>query len=76
MRLYFALVALALVAVAAFVATFDPNRYKDEAAQAVKDATGRELVIAGDLYDPSVVPALVHVSSFLAAWFTPSAMCG
>lgn len=43
------LLVLALIAVAAFVATFDPNRYKDEAAQAVKDATGRELVIAGDL---------------------------
>jgi AsmA protein len=43
------LLVLALIAVAAFVATFDPNRYKDEAAQAVKDATGRELVIVGDL---------------------------
>lgn len=44
-----AVLALMSVAVAAFVATFDPNAYKAEAAQAVKDATGRELAIAGDL---------------------------
>jgi AsmA protein len=43
------LLALALIAVVGFVATFDPNRYKDEAEQAVEDATGRELTIAGEL---------------------------
>lgn len=43
------LLGAAVLAVAAFVATFDPNHYKDAAARAVKDATGRKLTIAGEL---------------------------
>lgn len=43
------LLGASLLAIAAFVATFDPNRYKEHAAAAVKNATGRELTIAGDL---------------------------
>ncbi len=47
-----ALVAVALVAVAIM---FDPNDYKDLAAQKVKEITGRELVLQGDL-ELSVFP--------------------
>ncbi len=43
------LVALLLLAIAAIVILVDPNDYKDEIAQAVKQHTGRELKLAGDL---------------------------
>jgi AsmA protein len=43
------LVVLALVAIAIFVKTFDPNRYKGEIEQAVKERTGRTLKLQGDL---------------------------
>jgi AsmA protein len=42
-------VALAVLAIAVVVATFDPNKYKPELAAAVKDKTGRTLAIEGNL---------------------------
>ena len=44
-----ALVALAAIGVAVFLASFDANRYKSEISAQVKAATGRELSIGGDL---------------------------
>lgn len=42
-------VALIASAALAVVMLFDPNEYKDDAAKAVKESTGRELKIAGDI---------------------------
>ncbi|MGA8204490.1 MAG: AsmA family protein [Woeseiaceae bacterium] len=42
-------VVLVAVAVVAFVALFDPNDYRDRISAEVKRATGRDLVIEGDL---------------------------
>ena len=52
-----ALVALFLVAAISFVLLFDPNDFRDRIAQETRDATGRELVIEGDL-DVSFFPWL------------------
>lgn len=41
--------ALFILAAVILVATVDPNEYKGEIAQAVKDNTGRELVFEGDI---------------------------
>jgi len=38
-----------VIAVAWYALTFDPNAYRDDIAALVRDATGRELVIEGDL---------------------------
>ena len=43
------LIALFVAAAAILVATVDPNDYKAEIAQAVKDNTGRELKFEGDI---------------------------
>src|SRR3954464_3599270 len=43
------LLALVIVAVAMFVMTFDPNRYKSQIESAVKEKTGRTLKLQGDL---------------------------
>ncbi|ADU61698.1 MAG: AsmA family protein [Pseudodesulfovibrio sp.] len=43
------LVALFVAAAIILVATVDPNEYKAEIAQAVKENTGRELVFEGDI---------------------------
>jgi len=43
------LVALFVVAAVILVATVDPNDYKDQIAQEVKAATGRDLVFEGDI---------------------------
>ena len=43
---FFALIVLAAIALPLII---DPNDYKDEAATATKDATGRELKITGDI---------------------------
>jgi AsmA protein len=40
---------LVVVAVAVFVATFDPNKYKPQIEAAVKEKTGRTLRLAGDI---------------------------
>jgi AsmA protein len=42
-------VAVAIFAAIVFMLVFDPNDYKDEIAEGVRDATGREIVIEGDL---------------------------
>ena len=44
-----ALVALLAVIIAIVVATFDPNAYKPQIVQLVKDKTGRTLTIEGDI---------------------------
>jgi len=44
-----ALVALALIALALIAATFDPNAYKGEIENLVKDRTGRTLKFHGDI---------------------------
>ncbi len=44
-----ALVALIIVAILLVVLLVDPNDYRDEIAQRVQDATGREFTIEGDL---------------------------
>lgn len=43
------IVGLVVVALAAVAMFFDPNDYKDQIVKAVKDETGRELTIKGDL---------------------------
>src|SRR5262245_59617766 len=43
------LVVLVIAGVAVFAATFDPNKYKGQVAAAVKEKTGRDLKLAGDL---------------------------
>src|SRR5260221_2901066 len=43
------LLVLAIVAVAVFAMTFDPNRYKGQVEAAVKEKTGRTLKLEGDL---------------------------
>ena len=44
-----AFVALLVVAAVILALVFDPNDYKDKISAGVKDATGRDLVIEGDL---------------------------
>src|SRR5512134_1419341 len=44
-----AIVAVFVVIVAIVVATFDPNAYKPQIVQLVKDKTGRRLTIEGDI---------------------------
>ena len=44
-----AVIVLAVAGAAIFVATFDPNRYKPQIEQAVKERTGRTLRLQGDL---------------------------
>jgi AsmA protein len=41
--------AAVVIAVTWYALTFDPNAYRDDIAALVRDATGRELVIEGDL---------------------------
>lgn len=43
------IVVVVVLAIAILIATFDPNKYKPELAAAVKDKTGRTLVIEGNL---------------------------
>jgi len=43
------LVVLAAVLAAYLIATFDPNAYKDRISAAVKEQTGRDLVIEGEI---------------------------
>ena len=43
------LLVLAIVAVAVFAMTFDPNRYKGQVETLVKEKTGRTLKLQGDL---------------------------
>ena len=43
------LIGLVVIAAIALALFFDPNDYREEIANSVKDATGRDLVIEGDL---------------------------
>jgi AsmA protein len=43
------LVAVAIFSAIVFVLVFDPNDYKDDISEGVREATGRELVIEGDV---------------------------
>jgi AsmA protein len=52
-----AFVALIVIAAIMFSLLFDPNDYKDQISKGVKDATGRDLVIDGDI-DLSLFPWL------------------
>lgn len=52
-----AIIAIVIVAAVAFRLFFDPNDFRDNISEAVQDATGRELVIDGDL-SVSVFPWL------------------
>jgi AsmA protein len=59
------LVVLVVVAVAIFAATFDPNKYKSELAQVVKEKTGRTLTIDGKIglsFFPSIGVAVGKTS--------------
>lgn len=49
LKIVAALVALIVVGVGIFVATFDVDKYKPDIIQAVKNATGRDLTIQGKL---------------------------
>ena len=53
MKIFFkislAIVALLLIAIIGFAIVFDPNDYKDDIIKVVKDKTGRELSIPGDI---------------------------
>jgi AsmA protein len=51
------LLVIAVIAVGVFVATFDANAYKPEIVQAVKEHTGRDLAIEGDI-GLSIFPTL------------------
>ena len=51
------LVVLLVLAVAVFVMTFNPNRYKGQIEQLVKERTGRTLALRGDL-EVALWPAL------------------
>jgi uncharacterized protein involved in outer membrane biogenesis len=54
------ILALLFIAVYAFLYFFDINDYKPRIIQAVRDATGRELILAGDLkVDISLLPVFV-----------------
>src|SRR5258708_40357552 len=44
-----ALILVAVIGVAVFVMTFDPNRYKGQIEALVKEKTGRTLKLQGDL---------------------------
>ncbi|HDP88622.1 MAG TPA: AsmA family protein [Thioalkalivibrio sp.] len=44
-----AVVLVLAVAIGIFVATFDPNAYKEQITRGVHDATGRDLVIEGEI---------------------------
>ena len=48
-----ALVVLLVAAVAIIASTFDPNSYKPQIVQLVKDKTGRTLIIDGDISSSS-----------------------
>ncbi|MCZ7562999.1 MAG: AsmA family protein [Burkholderiales bacterium] len=60
-----ALVLLVIVVIAIAVATFDPEKYKPEVAQLVKDKTGRTLAIDGRIgltFFPKIGAAVDKVS--------------
>jgi len=48
-KYFFVFLALALIALLAFVATFDANNYKPQIIEQVENATGRDFNIEGDI---------------------------
>ena len=51
---------VAIIGIAIVISTFDVNQYKGEITQAVEDATGRKLVIGGDIgFKVSLIPTVV-----------------
>ena len=51
---------VAIIGIAIVISTFDVNKYKGEITQAVVDATGRKLVIGGDIgFKISLIPTVV-----------------
>jgi uncharacterized protein involved in outer membrane biogenesis len=65
------LVALIVVAIVGLIMTTDINQYKGQIIQAVKDNTGRDFEISGDLkLAPSLIPtvAIEGVSLGNASW--------
>ena len=48
-KFFFILLALALLALLAFAATFDANNYKPQIIEQVEKATGRTFTIDGDI---------------------------
>ena len=65
------LIVVLIVALYAFLILYDFNQFKPTIAKAVKDATGRELTIAGDIeFEIGLRPTLVvEGASFAnAAW--------
>ena len=64
-------IVILIAALYAFVEFYDFNKFKPLIARAVKDATGRELTIAGNIeIDPGIRPTIVveDVSFQNAAW--------
>ncbi len=49
-KFFFIFIALAFIALLAFVATFDANNYKPEIIEQVENATGRTFTIDGDIH--------------------------
>ncbi len=71
----FALLLLVIAAVALFALTFDANRYKPEIQALVKEQTGRELTIGGDIglsFYPNIALQLGQVELGNAKGFTDS----
>ena len=54
------LLIVVIVLVVSFLATFDPNSYKTELAGAVRDQTGRELSIPGEVGTVSYTHLRAH----------------
>jgi uncharacterized protein involved in outer membrane biogenesis len=62
-----AVLLLAVIAVGVFLATFDANSYKPRIEAAARDATGRELTLAGPIsLKPSLRPTLTVSDASLA----------
>lgn len=58
-KILLALIVVVVVAVIGLIMTTDINQYKDQIVQVVKDNTGRDFEIAGDLkLAPSLVPTV------------------
>ncbi len=48
-KIFFGIVSLVLLAILAFIATFDANNYKPQIIEQVENATGRMFTITGDI---------------------------
>jgi uncharacterized protein involved in outer membrane biogenesis len=60
LKIVLALVVLVVAGLAVFIATLDVNQYKDRIASTLRDATGREVTLSGDMdLALGLTPALV-----------------